>query len=66
MRKDTMALEPTDKVGKVYRAELDARGRCTLRRCLVCDELFSREAAAEHAKVTCYPKPTDVYCMVTN
>jgi hypothetical protein len=26
-----------------------------LRKCLVCEQLFSRRASAEHAKRVCYP-----------
>jgi len=39
-----------DKVGKVFRVEEGMR-----RRCMVCEKLFTRQAATEHAKVTCYP-----------
>jgi len=40
----------TDQIGKVFRAV----GR-DLRQCLVCEQLFGRQAAAEHAEVTCHP-----------
>ena len=40
----------TDRVGKVF---------CVLtgdlRRCLICDEVLSRKAAAEHAGRICFP-----------
>jgi len=39
-----------DQIGKVFFAV----GR-DVRQCLVCGELFTREAAAEHAAVDCYP-----------
>jgi hypothetical protein len=26
-----------------------------MRRCLICEGMFSRRAAAEHAKIVCYP-----------
>jgi hypothetical protein len=31
-----------------------------VRQCLVCEELFTRRASAEHAKVICYPTVPDV------
>lgn len=39
----------TDQIGKVFVAV----GRNVLR-CLVCEKLFTRRAAAEHAKVACH------------
>ena len=38
-----------DKIGKVFFAV----GR-DVRQCLVCGEILSRQAAAEHAEVDCY------------
>ena len=40
----------TDQVGKVF-AVVGQRER----RCLVCEELFTRRAASEHATVPCMP-----------
>lgn len=48
----TVAFATPDKVGKVFRV-LDK----TLRLCLVCDGVFTRRKAAEHAERVCYPKP---------
>jgi hypothetical protein len=39
-----------DRIGKVFFAV----GR-DVRQCLVCGELFTQRAAADHAKVDCYP-----------
>ena len=49
------ACPRTDQVGKVF---LVVGQR--VRKCLVCEELFTRRASAEHAKVTCYPAVPDV------
>lgn len=38
-----------DKIGKVFFV-VDS----DVRQCLVCGEIFSRQAAAEHAEVHCY------------
>ena len=40
----------SDVIGKVFFAV----GR-DVRQCLVCGELFTRNAAAKHAEVDCYP-----------
>ncbi len=42
-----------DKIGKVF-CVLDE----TMRLCLICDETFTRQGAAEHAHVACPPVPT--------
>jgi len=39
-----------EQIGKVFRAV----GR-DVRQCVVCEQLFGRQAAAEHAEVNCYP-----------
>ena len=44
----------TDQVGKVFIA-VGQR----VRKCLVCEELFTRRASAEHSKVICYPAVPD-------
>lgn len=49
----TVVFESPDKIGKVFRV-LDE----TMRLCLVCDEVFTRQCAAEHANVACSPVPT--------
>lgn len=41
----------SEQVGKVFLALAK-----DLRQCLVCDGLFTREAAAKHAGTTCFPK----------
>lgn len=40
----------TDQVGKAF--IVVCRG---VRKCVICDELFTWRASAEHAKVACYP-----------
>jgi hypothetical protein len=40
----------SEQVGKVFLALAK-----DLRQCLVCDELFTREAGAKHAGTTCFP-----------
>jgi hypothetical protein len=41
---------PTDQIGKVFVAV----GH-NVRQCLVCEQLFTRRASAEHANVVCRP-----------
>jgi hypothetical protein len=48
------ACARTDQVGKVF-VVVGQR----VRQCLVCEELFTRRASAEHAKVICYPTVSD-------
>jgi hypothetical protein len=43
-------VRTADQSGKVFRVEQ------SLRRCMVCEELFTRDSAAEHANVACRPK----------
>jgi len=52
-RRDTGSIR-TDQVGKV----LVVVGQ-RVRKCLVCEELFTRRASAEHSKVICYPAVPD-------
>jgi hypothetical protein len=40
----------TDQIGKVFVCV----GK-NVRKCLVCEQLFTRRAASEHAKVACHP-----------
>ena len=40
---------PTDQIGKVF----SVVGQ-DVRKCLVCEQLFTRRAASEHAKVACH------------
>ena len=40
----------TDQIGKVF-----AVIGQDVRRCLVCEQPFTRRASAEHAKMVCYP-----------
>jgi hypothetical protein len=49
------ACAPTDQVGKVFVVVGQQ-----VRKCLVCEELFTRRASAEHSKVICYPTLPDV------
>jgi hypothetical protein len=44
----TVALASPDTIGKVFRV-LDEN----LRLCLICDEVFTAQGAAEHANVGC-------------
>jgi hypothetical protein len=44
------ASRATDQTGKLFRVEQG------MRRCLVCEELFTRVAAARHAQIACSPK----------
>jgi len=44
------ACASTDQVGKVF-VVVGQR----VRKCLVCEELFTRRAASEHAAVPCVP-----------
>ena len=30
-----------------------------VRKCLVCQELFTRQEAPRHSRVVCYPKPSE-------
>jgi hypothetical protein len=41
----------TDQIAKVFVVVSQ-----DVRRCLVCEKLFTRRAAAEHATVDCYPR----------
>jgi hypothetical protein len=43
-------MQATDQSGKVFRVEQG------MRRCMVCEELFIRETAAQHANVACWPE----------
>jgi hypothetical protein len=40
----------TDQIGKVFLV-----GGQDVRKCLVCEQFFTRRTSAEHAKVACYP-----------
>jgi len=41
---------PTDRVGKVFQV-VDHE----IRRCLICEECFSREGSRQHSDVVCHP-----------
>jgi hypothetical protein len=43
-------LRTADQSGKVFRVEQG------MRRCMVCDQLFTRDSAAQHANVACWPE----------
>jgi hypothetical protein len=47
----TALFDSTDNVGKAFRVLNE-----NLRLCLICDEVFTRREAAEHAERICYPK----------
>jgi hypothetical protein len=47
----TVVFTSPEKVGKVFRVLSK-----DLRLCLICDEVFTRREAAEHAERVCYPK----------
>ena len=46
---------PVDQVGKAFMVL--GQG---IRRCLVCDETFTRQAAAAHAITVCYPRTREL------
>ena len=46
----TVVFGSPDKVGKVF-CVLDQ----TMRLCLICDEVFTRQGAAEHSERVCCP-----------
>ncbi len=48
------AVTSTDRVGKVF--VVVGHG---MRRCLICDRVFMRRSAVEHADVVCYPQERD-------
>jgi hypothetical protein len=43
-----------ETVGKIYRVEQG------MRRCCICEELFTKSGAGEHFGVSCQPKPAVV------
>jgi len=43
-------VRTADQSGKVFKVEQG------MRRCMVCEELFTRDAAAQHANVACWPE----------
>ena len=47
----TVVFASPEKVGKVFRV-LDDK----LRLCLICEGVFTRQGAAGHANVACYPR----------
>ena len=46
----TVLFARADNVGKTFRVLDD-----NLRLCLICEEVFTRQGAAEHAKALCVP-----------
>jgi hypothetical protein len=48
--KNRAAAISTDRIGKVSKV-VDPN----MRECLVCEQLFTRQASAGHAKLACYP-----------
>jgi hypothetical protein len=53
----TVVFANPDKIGKVYRV-LDE----TICLCLICDEVFTRQGAAEHENVACSPVNENTVC----
>ena len=47
----TMLFANRDRVGRVFRVL-----NKDLRLCLICNDVFAPQVAAEHAKRVCYPK----------
>jgi hypothetical protein len=47
----TVVFARPDKIGKVFRVLNE-----NLRLCLICDDVFTRKGAAEHAQLACYPR----------
>jgi hypothetical protein len=47
----TVLFASPDKVGKVFGVLNE-----NLRLCLICDEVFTRQGAAEHAEKACRPR----------
>ncbi len=47
----TVLFASNDSVGKAFRVLDD-----NLRLCLICEEVFTMQGAAEHARVACYPR----------
>jgi len=48
--KQTEAVVHDEAVGKVFIVVSD-----DMRRCLICDQLFTRQGSFEHSKTICYP-----------
>jgi hypothetical protein len=49
--KTTRSPVHPDMLGKPFRVEYGG-----MRRCIVCEELFSREEAPKHSTVSCFPE----------
>ena len=47
----TMLFASTDKVGKGFSVLNES-----LRLCLICEEVFTRQGTAEHADIVCHPR----------
>lgn len=47
-----------DQIGKVFKVVSQ-----DMRQCLICDQLFTRQASAEHADVVCYPTISDAWLL---
>jgi len=52
------ATFPRDQVGKVFIAFVNGT-----RRCLVCERLFTRDAARVHVEVSCNPSLPDLWLL---
>ena len=55
-RENCNATFPRDRVGKVFEVFV-----YDTRRCLVCERLFTRDAARAHAEVSCNPCLPDLW-----
>ena len=51
-----------DRVGKLF--IMVVTPEISLRECLVCGELFTREASREHSHVPCQPSPQQPFAAV--
>ena len=57
-RETCNATFPTDQVGKVFTVFVNGT-----RRCLVCERLFTRDAARAHAELSCNPSLPDSWLL---
>jgi hypothetical protein len=57
-QKNCIATFPRDRIGKVFIVFVNGT-----RRCLVCERLFTRDAAREHCDVPCDPVLPDSWLL---
>jgi hypothetical protein len=58
VRTNCNATFPRDQIGKVFIVFVNGT-----RRCLVCERLFTHEAARVHTKARCYPAVPDLWLL---